>query len=169
MQRCQLVWCRQPSGELVISMSLVDSHWPPQDICVPPWQKGPSDGIFISKKICSYKAVQIFRNFFYMNLLINVVYYVYIELYIRFYIPNQAIRVAKLCFYLFFFFKKTAWTHEVTWPWALIIEEFIHISVLYSHTKFYKNWLTETMGNPNFICKWMQNLIINVLNKVSLS
>ena len=43
--------------------------------------KGASVGNFISKKIHFYKAVQSFLNkIFYMNLLINIVYYVYIDL-----------------------------------------------------------------------------------------
>ena len=57
--------------------------------------------------------------------------------------PNQAIRVAKLCFYcLFFSFKKYPMDAEVTWPWlwALVFEEPIHIRVLYLHTKFYKHY-----------------------------
>ena len=46
---------------------------------------------------CYYKAV----FFFFGNLLVNIVYYVHIDLYTYIYIPNQAIRVAKLCFYCF--------------------------------------------------------------------
>ena len=41
-----------------------------------------------------------------MNLLINIVYDAYIDLYIHIYIPNQAIRVAKLGFYCLFFSLK---------------------------------------------------------------
>ena len=69
-------------------------------ICVSAQRKGPSVGIFIRKKIRFYKAVQNFlkKNFF-VNLLINKVYYVYIDLHKHIYIPNPAIRVAKLCFY----------------------------------------------------------------------
>ena len=55
--------------------------------------KGPSIGIVISKKIRLYKAIQ---NFSHVNLLINIVYYVYIDLYIHIYTPNQVIRVAKV-------------------------------------------------------------------------
>ena len=55
-----------------------------------------------------YKADQNFlKKNFYVNLLINIVYYVYIDLYKHIYIPNQAIRVAKLCFLLFFSLKNT--------------------------------------------------------------
>ena len=68
--------------------------------CVLAQRKGPSVGIFISKKIRFYKAVQNFlKTNFFVNLLINKVYYVYIDLHKHIYIPNQAIRVAKLCFY----------------------------------------------------------------------
>ena len=46
-------------------------------------RKGPSVGIFISKKIRFCKAVQNFlKKIFFVNLLINIVYYVYINLYI---------------------------------------------------------------------------------------
>ena len=54
----------------------------------------PSVGIFINKKIRFYKAVQNFlQKIIFVNLLINIVYYVYINLYIHIYIPNHAIRV----------------------------------------------------------------------------
>ena len=42
---------------------------------------------------------------FFVNLLINIVYYVDIELSTHIYISNQAIRVAKLCFHCFFLYK----------------------------------------------------------------
>ena len=59
--------------------------------------KEPSVGIFISKKIHFYKAVQNFQKyFFHVNLLRNIVYYVYIDLYIHTYTPNQAICIPKL-------------------------------------------------------------------------
>ena len=48
------------------------------------------------------KLYKIFRNFFYVNLLINIVYYLYIDSYVYIYTPNQAICVAKLCVLLFF-------------------------------------------------------------------
>ena len=49
----------------------------------PAERKGPSVGIFISKKMRFYKAVQNFpKKCFHVNLLINIVYYVYIDLYI---------------------------------------------------------------------------------------
>ena len=70
-------------------------------MCVSAQRKGPSVGIFISKKIRFYKTVQNFlKKIFFVNMLINIVYYVglYIDLYIHICIPNQAIRVAKLCF-----------------------------------------------------------------------
>ena len=51
-------------------------------------------GIFNSYKIHFYKTVQTLKKFFF----VNIAYYVYIDLYIPIYIPNQAIRVAKLCF-----------------------------------------------------------------------
>ena len=52
-------------------------------------RKGPSVGICISKKIRFYKAVQNFlkKNFF-VNLLLNIVYYIYIDLHIHIFIPN---------------------------------------------------------------------------------
>ena len=47
-------------------------------------RKGSSVGIFISKKIRFYKAVQNFlKKYLFVNLLINIVYYVYIDLYIQ--------------------------------------------------------------------------------------
>ena len=59
------------------------------DICVSAQRKGPSVGIFISKEIRFYKAVQNFlKKIFFVNLLINIVYYVYIDLYIHIFIPN---------------------------------------------------------------------------------
>ena len=55
------------------------------NICVPAQRKGPSVGILISKKIRFYKAVQNFlKKVFFVNLLINIVYCVYINLYIHF-------------------------------------------------------------------------------------
>ena len=60
------------------------------------------------KESCYYtivsKSVQgrVLETFFYVNLLINIAYYVYTGLYIHIYLPNQAIRVAKLCFYCYF-------------------------------------------------------------------
>ena len=58
-------------------------------ICVSAQQKGPSVGIFISKKIRFYEAVQNFlKNFFFLNLLINIDYYVHIDLFIHIFIPN---------------------------------------------------------------------------------
>ena len=58
-------------------------------ICVSAQRKGPSVGIFISKKIRFYKAVQNFlRKIFFVNLLIIIVYYVYIDLYIHIFISN---------------------------------------------------------------------------------
>ena len=60
------------------------------------------EGIFITKKIRFCKAVQNFlKKFFCVYLLINIVYYVYINLFIHIYIPKQAIRVAKLGIYCF--------------------------------------------------------------------
>ena len=57
--------------------------------CVSAQRKGPSVGIFISKKIRFYKAIQNFlKKIFFVNLLINIVYYVYIDLYIYIFIPN---------------------------------------------------------------------------------
>ena len=46
--------------------------------------KGPFVGIFISKKMRLYKTVQKFspQKIIYVNLLINIVYYVYVDLYI---------------------------------------------------------------------------------------
>ena len=62
----------------------------------------PSVKIVISKKIRFYKAVQNFpKKIFFVNLLINKVYYVYIDLHKQSYIPNQAIRIAKLCFHCY--------------------------------------------------------------------
>ena len=53
------------------------------NICVSAQRKGPTVGIFISKKIRFYKAVQNFlKKIFFVNLLINIVYYVYTDLYI---------------------------------------------------------------------------------------
>ena len=49
---------------------------------------------------------KIYGYFSYVNLLINIVYYAYIDLNIHIYIPNQAIRVAKLCFCCFSLLKK---------------------------------------------------------------
>ena len=47
--------------------------------------------------------MQKFKKQFYKNLLINIVYYAYIDLYIHIYIPNQEICAAKLLCYCFFF------------------------------------------------------------------
>ena len=49
--------------------------------CVSAQRKGPSVGIFIRKKIRFHKAVQnLLKKNFFVNLLINIVYYVYIDL-----------------------------------------------------------------------------------------
>ena len=75
--------------------------------------KGTFVGIFVSKKIHFYKAVQNILKFFSnVNLLINIVY---IDLYTHIYIvPNQAICVAKLCFYYFVSIKNTGLLCHVT-------------------------------------------------------
>ena len=64
--------------------------------------KGTFRGDFYCYKAASIKLCKIFQKKIYLNLLTNIVYYVYIDLYIHIYIPNQAIRVAMLCFYCFF-------------------------------------------------------------------
>ena len=58
-------------------------------ICVSAQRKGPSVGIFISKRIRFYEAVQNFlKKIFFVNLLTNIVYCVYIDLYIHIFRPN---------------------------------------------------------------------------------
>ena len=54
------------------------------------------------RKYFSLKLYKIFNYFFYENLLINIVYYLYIDLYIHIYIPIQAISVANLGFNILF-------------------------------------------------------------------
>ena len=117
------------------------------------------------RKCVSIKLYKIFWNFFYVNLLINIVYYVYIDLCRHIYIPNQAIRAAKLCFYCFFF-KKYNMNAEITWswlwPWALIFEEPTHIHLYVPSTCIqhvikihqWKLWEIPTF-KLKIICNWM--------------
>ena len=65
----------------------------------PSQRQGPSVRIVFHKKIHFNKPVQNFLIFFHVNLLINIVYYVYIIInkYIHL-IHIQAIRVAELSF-----------------------------------------------------------------------
>ena len=73
--------------------------------------KGTCAGIFISKKMRFYEVVQNFlKNFCCVNLLITIAYYkslTYISCNIHNYVPNQAISVAKSCFYCVFSLKNT--------------------------------------------------------------